>query len=426
MANGKVFCAYPYVSLFVSNSGKQLPCCYAQNNHFSEMRAPNIQKSNSTTNLWNSEYIRFIRSMMSEGKFPAACQGCEKTEALRGESHRQRSLKQFVSEIESVDVKDSYVTSPIRHLDLRLGNKCNLACRMCHPASSNQLIPEWLMSDDEEERVEAQDVLIQPQWRRSSRAIELLNSDVVDPTFIHFAGGEPSIDKRHEKILEHLIAQKKSQSVTVSYNTNLTKKLSTLKWINHFKKFKITVSIDGVGKMNDYIRAPSQWSLIDKQMREYVDLSNQSDKIQLEANVTLSAYNILYIKDILLYFSQLPKSMPLVPVFTVVEDPSWLSFSVLPLELRSQVISMIQSLDSIYLDFDSQTLLKERLSSLLSDLNSKKWNPDLFAKFCAKTKFFDQHRNVSLGELSPEWIPYFAQELIGASVGKINAEVLSR
>lgn len=403
MANGKVFCAYPYVSLFVSNSGKQLPCCYAQNNHTSETPAPNILKSKNTQDLWNSDYIRTIRALMAEGKFPAACSVCEKTEALRGKSHRHRSLDQFAEELESLVEDRFYVKSPIRHLDLRLGNKCNLACRMCHPASSNQLIPEWLMSKEVSERKEAQDVMAMPQWSRSESALELLKSDIVDPTFIHFAGGEPSIDKRHEKVLEHLVEMGKSKKIILSYNTNLTQKISALRFVERFRKIKITVSLDGVGALNDYIRAPSNWNQLNKNLLDYVELSESSEKVQVEANVTLSAYNILAIKSIIKYFASLSVQKPIVPVFTIVEDPNWLSFRVLPPELRLRADMGLQEALNIYCRLEENELLKERLQVVRDILKAAVWDDQLFEKFCEKTEFFDRSRGVSVFDVIPDW-----------------------
>ncbi|MCC6138191.1 MAG: twitch domain-containing radical SAM protein, partial [Bdellovibrionaceae bacterium] len=401
MSKGKVFCAYPYVSLFVANSGKQFPCCYAQNAHSSEIVQAHISKAAHIEDLWNSDYIKKIRQIMKEGQFPAACSNCERTELLLGESYRQRSLEQFQDEIEAVVVAaDNTVASPIKHLDLRLGNKCNLACRMCHPMSSNQLIPEWLESTEADDRSEAQDALKTPPWSRAENSMNLLSSPVVDPVYMHLAGGEPSIDKRHEKVLEHLVASGKAKRMTISYNTNLTQMVPALKFKEQFNKILITASIDGVGAINDYIRYPSQWNNIEKNLNCYLLEVESAANFKLEVNITVSAYNILFIAELVRYLAQL--SIPIVPVFTIVQDPDWIEISVLPKNLLQRAFLQLSELRDIYSQGRDNALLQERLSGLKEWIRTSRWSEERFLKFCSKTDYFDQKRRMSIFDFLPE------------------------
>lgn len=403
MSKGKVFCAYPYVSLFVANSGKQFPCCYAQNAHATEVPMPNISEAQHIQDLWNSKYIRKVREIMSEEKFPAACGICKRTEDLQGLSHRQRSLEQFAEQVGEVLVDESHeVTSAIRHLDLRLGNKCNLACRMCHPASSNQLIPEWLKSDVVSERKEAEAIRKKSQWSHLDESIALLQSEIVNPVHLHLAGGEPAIDKKHERVLEHLIASHKSQEVTLSYNTNLTHIVPGLKWREHFKRIMIHASIDGIGALNEYIRYPSKWPEIDRHLRQYIEECNRHENVQLEVNVTVSAYNILFLKELLQYFAGLPAKRPVVPVFTLVHDPEWLKISVLPQEILAEALEKLRSVGDIYADEHANILMHQRLVVFHQWLKEASADGVLFDVFCDKTEFFDRQRNCRILDVMPE------------------------
>ncbi len=404
MSKSKAFCAYPYVSLFIANSGKQLPCCYAQNDHASEIPNPNISEAQHMQDLWNSHYLKKLREMMSDGKFPAACNICEKTEQLKGMSHRQRSLEQFAEQLVDVEVDGGHhVSSPIRHLDLRLGNKCNLACRMCHPASSNQLIPEWQLSSIESERKEAEAIRKKSQWSHSDASMDLLTcGDLVDPVHLHLAGGEPAIDKKHERVLEYLVASGKSKRITLSYNTNLTHVIPGLKWREHFKKIMILVSIDGVGTVNEYIRHPSRWLDIDHMFRFYLEQANLYSNVQIETNVTVSAYNILHLKELFLYFSQLPSRRPVVPVFTLVQDPQWLKISVLPVNLQKSAKEKLDDLQIIYADEHANVLMQQRLVVFREWLGRAQQDKEMFEMFCQKTEFFDRHRRANIFEIVPQ------------------------
>lgn len=410
MSKSKVFCAYPYVSLFVANSGKQLPCCYAQNAHTPDMPMPNISDARTIQDLWNSPYIRNVRETMNSAKFPSACGICRRTEALGGVSHRQRSLEQFDEAVQDVTIDQGHmVTSSIRHLDLRLGNKCNLACRMCHPASSNQLIPEWSASEDPQERREAELVRARKQWSHSDRCIDILKSPEVDPLHIHIAGGEPAIDRKHERILEYLVETGKSRQMTLSYNTNLTQVVPGLRWREDFKNIVILASVDGAGAVNEYIRYPSQWVEIDKMLRFYVDQCNQYGNVQMEVNVTVSAYNILDLSNLFKYLASLPSSRPIVPVFTLVHDPAWLQISVLPKDLLLKAKENMLSVSPLYGCASANSLMEERTSVILAWVDEAITEQKNFEIFRKKTEFFDLQRSASVLDIIPQLQQYWRQ-----------------
>ena len=80
-------------------------------------------------------------------------------------------------------------------------------------------------------------------------------------------GGEPLLIHQHYDFLNELVERGRAPFVTLEYNTNLSiVPEKALKLWEHFKKVKLGVSLDGVGPINDYIRHPSKWSVMERNL----------------------------------------------------------------------------------------------------------------------------------------------------------------
>src|SRR6185295_13957665 len=104
-----------------------------------------IHDENGIETAWNSGYMKTLRLDMLEGRRPKPCERCYLYEDLGMRSHRQSQNAQHAEEIaQYVDSTDADGAAPLalRSIDLRIGNLCNLRCRMCSPQSSKALIQE--------------------------------------------------------------------------------------------------------------------------------------------------------------------------------------------------------------------------------------------------------------------------------------------
>lgn len=114
---------------------------------------------------------------------------------------------------------------------------------------------------------------------------------------IHIVGGEPLLIDRHYDLLKTIIKTGRPDKTIIEYNTNLTflpEKIYEI-W-KHFKKIQIGVSIDGTGALNNYIRHPSRFEKIEKNL-EVID--KRFDNIQVWIAVTVSAYNIFHLPELI-------------------------------------------------------------------------------------------------------------------------------
>ncbi len=112
---------------------------------------------------------------------------------------------------------------------------------------------------------------------------------------VYFAGGEPLMIREHKKFIEEIIRQGYNYDIILRYNTNgilVDEELIEL-W-KHFKLVKVGVSIDAVGKRNNYIRFPTDWSKVEKNLHM---LDNTPDNIQPSIATAVQIFNIKHLPD---------------------------------------------------------------------------------------------------------------------------------
>jgi hypothetical protein len=126
------YCPELWQRMFLHQSNRTFvakPCCYYQ-----EPDQPLwITQADKISNIYNqSVKIQRLRQENQQGKLGAGCKVCAHAEQAGMESGRLSALKRMT---------DSSLVRPTRHLDLNLGNLCNLACAICDPHSSTSWVP---------------------------------------------------------------------------------------------------------------------------------------------------------------------------------------------------------------------------------------------------------------------------------------------
>ena len=162
---------------------------------------------------WNSEFMKKLRRTMLQGGRPPECATCwrtripRRTRARAMEQNRLRGLDNVekVAKLLAGTSPDGHAPMNIRFIDIRLGNRCNLRCRMCSPHSSRLMIEEFC----EIERKDPQEPWIQNyltfDWYKEKEAWEKLEPHLTNLDRLHFAGGEPLIIKEGFEFLRRII-----------------------------------------------------------------------------------------------------------------------------------------------------------------------------------------------------------------------------
>ena len=82
-------------------------------------------------------YISSVRTSMLKGDQVPECASCYKNEKLHGNSKRTYINEEYFKHNNDVSEHS------IKMIDLKLGNTCNLKCKMCFPYASSELWKEW-------------------------------------------------------------------------------------------------------------------------------------------------------------------------------------------------------------------------------------------------------------------------------------------
>ena len=144
------FCVLPWMHVFADEQGAMYPCCRsvgeAPPNATPAGDVYRVHEDGGLEAAWNSAYMRGVRADMLAGRRPQPCARCYMYEDLGMHSHRQDQNDRYADRLVSLagaTAADGSAPLTLTSLDLRLGNTCNLRCRMCSPQSSKALVGEF-------------------------------------------------------------------------------------------------------------------------------------------------------------------------------------------------------------------------------------------------------------------------------------------
>jgi sulfatase maturation enzyme AslB (radical SAM superfamily) len=324
------FCPIPWVSLGVNNNGDYRMCVQAAANRKDNIRGQckgtdgvtmRIEDT-SIADSRNSEVMKETRRDMIAGKRSEHCVRCNKEDDAGSSSRRWLDLKKYWQEfdiddaIENTNEDGSIDTEeyPLLDLDLRLDNTCNLKCRMCGPTESHQWYTEWVKTSgynkfkayDHTVNLEmkgnrAQIVGKSPYgWSDRVDVANILQKDAPHLKQIYMSGGEPLIIKQQYELLQKYIDNGTAKDLEVDYNTNFTSipQRALDQW-KEFKQVNIGGSVDGIDKVNDYVRYPSKWSQVKDNIKK-LDTQTE-DNVTCWLTYTWQILNVLSVTDLIEY-----------------------------------------------------------------------------------------------------------------------------
>lgn len=411
-------CVLPWNHLFIDNNGTISPCCfYNYDRKENSDRHQSKYKSNSTQELLShgklelSDEILKLRSELLSGFRSSSCQTCFKNEPELKTSCRIQMNGEYPETYQKIKESELKFDSPyqIQSLDLRFGNRCNLACRMC-TASASETLAEDLREYHGRNFDESK--LTNTKWYKDKKVFETLLPLLTEVKTIYIAGGEPFLISESWDFLEMLIDSGIAQNVTLQYHTNLTLLPDRAQSIwSKFKRVELLFSIDGIGKVFEYIRYPARFSAIEGNMVK-LDLDYYAYNIESAAvQMTVQAYNIFEIGP-LFYCLQTFTHIDHYPILSILDSPYELSIAALPSHVRREAANTIDSflseLNHSMLHgsskrkerfLDSLQAIKDRL--LLTD-EEIGFNYTLYSEFKNFTTWFDKKRNQNYLDILPQ------------------------
>lgn len=339
------FCALPWLHRFTNIGGEIQVCCTSEefnNNILDETgRRMNIRDGRSDGEIMNSKYMKEIRLKLLRGEWPEVCRRCEITENTGGISRRadeNRHFADLIPQLIDSTSEDGTIPVDVKSSDYRLGNLCNLACRMCGPRSSSpwlKYMPAMnaagLVPWDENQKKEFSSY----DWHQKPEFLRNLREQLPTLTHLHFAGGEPLINPQMTVLLKEAVESDFAKNIRLTYNTNLTRVPEAIKELwPYFGGVHLYVSIDAYGGLNDYIRHPARWKEIDANLR---DMDENFAKYGLEyvaVMCTAQIYNILHLEPLYNYLFENMRHVMQLPKLIDLYGPTLLRTQVLPAELK--------------------------------------------------------------------------------------------
>ncbi|WP_448203905.1 twitch domain-containing radical SAM protein [Azospirillum sp. sgz302134] len=338
------FCALPWLQLYADPLGRVRGCPLAYGDG---AEAPAlIHGPGGIEAAWNSSLMRGMRRDMLAGRRPDACALCFRDEDMGVHYYRHgynRLFQDHIAEAAAATAEDgSAPIGLVRKIDFYLGNSCNLRCRMCSPLSSRALLAEWAEIKGLSPRDPSLEPLRSIDWFTRAEFRQAIDAVLPNVERLHFAGGEPFLIPQMFEVLERVIELGHAMRVTLSYNSNFTTLPNRLfDFWRHFKAVRLTVSLDGVGPVNDLIRAPSVWADIDRNLHTIDREFERVNVASLSMNVTVQVYNALRIDELIAYAADSFAHMD-APNLSLLSAPEALNVQILPPDLKEEAAARLR------------------------------------------------------------------------------------
>jgi MoaA/NifB/PqqE/SkfB family radical SAM enzyme len=335
------FCVLPWVSLEASPIGTVRPCCLADD----ELCDNDGNKFNLATadfaDIQNSNQMQALRSKFLLGFQPSTCRKCWNEESAGRTSKRMHTLNR----LKNMGIDDTWTVEakPLMFLDLKLGNICNLKCRICGSWSSSKFAVEDIANSQDSKNSFAYQMLKAGNWPRENQQFwSEIDSVLTDIRYIEFTGGEPFLIQEHFDMLQGIVDRGIAHNVEIHYNTNGTQypEQAVDIW-KHFKTVEIAFSIDDVGKRFEYQRSNAVWTEVLVNISRFKQLRAQHSNIQLQVCSTINIFNVRYLKDVSAWIAA--QNFDFV-YWNIMHDAWYFSISRLPEQAKLEIAAYLRNM----------------------------------------------------------------------------------
>ena len=431
----KTFCPIPWNFQAVRNNGDIRICCQA---NVTENQGVVRHKDGTPYNAGrddmesarNAELMREVRKNMLSGDWSQECGRCQQEEAAGLNSRRQYELdnwKEFtIDKAIKVTQADGTVNgSKLEYYDLRFGNLCNLACRMCGPTDSHTWYEQWTdyhgsteYSDthgmvklirNEKGRLTTSDY----DWHDSETFWQQLEENIPNIKHVYMAGGEPMMIERHYEFLQRCIDMGQAGKMILEYNTNMSNLPNrVLDMWTEFKQVRVGASIDGIEETLEYQRWPLKWTQAYKNLKKLDEYAQVHPNIFAWLACTVTAYNIWHIPKFMKWklqdsgFKKINNSKKR-PIIThhVAHGPKRVNVRILPNHIKQKIVDYYSTcINEFNLEFpeDIAKSAENILNSIAKYMNDADYS-DKLAEFVRFTKYLDSARDQNIVEVVPEY-----------------------
>ena len=361
------FCSAPFQMVYTTTRGEYAPCSWVQ-----EGFNPNIKDVSVLRYFKDNANLNALRKEMTTPGSPLTlakkwCKNCMHQEEKYGRSRRQASLKIQTNDKglwpgirraveEWKKTGQGFLGDRILEIQIKaFGNKCNLDCYMCVPYDSTTRLKSIHSKQLKGEKIFS-DYAKTPIASMPKRTLTSIVEQVAElAPYIYnlkFIGGEPLVMKNFYEMLDAIIKTGHAKHMFVKYQTNMSvvefERVKITDYIPFFNKFEFTVSLDGIGIWDEYIRRRTNFKEIEKNIR----IVKKYPNVEVNVNGTISFLSVLRFYKLIEWFND-NKHLFFQVNWSNIRGPIKLCANVLPDKIKKELIPKYEGFPDI------QNVLKE-------------------------------------------------------------------
>jgi hypothetical protein len=250
---------------------------------------------------WNSDHMKSVRRRMMAGETLPECEVCN-DKLLNTSVYRsyfdQLFAHKYNSILENTQPDGTTTLRPVSW-DYRFSNLCNFKCRMCGDMLSSAWETEqrthnminwsnpknnWMKPEIKEQITAFQDSQIEQEF---ANAVEQHQVEEV-----YWVGGEPLMYEQHWRYMKRIVELGDGKNVYARYNTNLSR--VDYRGVNLYRDilsglrdWQICASLDGTGKIGEYIRTGLGYDHWLANFRQGVKIATHRRQMRIDFTLTL-------------------------------------------------------------------------------------------------------------------------------------------
>ena len=398
------YCVLPYNHLSIDPVGQIRPCCNYNFHHraYPKDEWPFKRIQDCDGGILDAMPHQELRKDVEAGKRHTFCNRCWVVEDGGGYSYRNNWNEWFDTKTPETFQREIR----IEYLEMTLGNKCNIQCRMCNPWSSSM----W--ADDIHKHPELNTI-----WQSNLQGLdfEWYNHPNFDRVFeeilptlkhLNMLGGEPLFVPKYYDILQRVIDTGRAHEVSLQFNTNMLAVQDKVKdmW-REFKQVNINMSCDGVEAVNEYVRWPGKWSKWQRNLDRVIGWSKEigQDKWVLQLHSTMSSLTWLDLANLFEYSQTLDIGYE-VPFLIQVNQPHHMDAIHLPDAIKQQGYETAQRVLDVS---EAKPWEQANLLGFMDHVMQNERDPEQWDTFISETNKLDRVRNSNILDVIPEYTEYW-------------------
>lgn len=324
---------------------------------------------------------KVISTALNHGIKHSSCNVCWDLE----QSNNASSRIQFNKALRDVDPLPN---NQPRVVIIKPGNTCNMACRMCNPATSSSWYADAYQLEGApgtfKEYTKTFETIRSSFNSNSLEFWDTLKEWSENLVLIDIYGGEPFLIPAMFDMLAHAADKGHAKNISININTNAS--IWNQKYVDILKCFKLVnfkVSHDAVDKKQfEYIRHKSNFEQVEDNIKKIIDEFSHCSNVEVKGVITITPLNVYHSDTDLLEL----KEKFQIPFGENLVTTSEYDIRHLPGPVKQQLMEQTKS--SAVANF-----LKITIPGC--DIH--------WPEFCNVTDRLDELRNQNFAETFPEW-----------------------